>query len=345
MIDHDLRIEASAPIRVCDLGGWTDTWFARRGRVVNIGVSPRVHVKMDVRPTSRPAAVVVTLQNYRDQLEITADTRPSGPHQLIEAAVVRMFPTEPCSIDMAVRSDAPPGAATGTSASVCVAVLGALAALRGEGAMTPEQLAGVAHRVETDDLGAQSGIQDQLCAAHGGVIDIEIDEYPRSQQRRIALADTTAAAIDSGLSLIYLGRPHASSAVHHMVIAGLERTGPDTPALEDLRSAARRGVHALTEGDLVGFGQAMKANTTAQRALHPGLVSPQAEVVGRRAEAFGALGWKVNGAGGDGGSLSILFLDPKAKREFESAIASEHPSIRAVPTAISSGVEVAILDG
>ena len=31
-------INAMAPIRICDLGGWTDTWFAETGAVFNIGV-------------------------------------------------------------------------------------------------------------------------------------------------------------------------------------------------------------------------------------------------------------------------------------------------------------------
>ena len=33
-------ITASAPVRVCDNGGWTDTWFGGPGRVLNIAVSP-----------------------------------------------------------------------------------------------------------------------------------------------------------------------------------------------------------------------------------------------------------------------------------------------------------------
>ena len=29
-------ITASAPVRICDCGGWTDTWFAGHGRVFHI---------------------------------------------------------------------------------------------------------------------------------------------------------------------------------------------------------------------------------------------------------------------------------------------------------------------
>ena len=41
-------INSRAPIRVCDIGGWTDTWFAQHGKVLNMAVSPRVEVQIEV---------------------------------------------------------------------------------------------------------------------------------------------------------------------------------------------------------------------------------------------------------------------------------------------------------
>ena len=43
-------INSIAPIRICDNGGWTDTWFAGHGKVFNIGVSPYVEVQIAVYP-------------------------------------------------------------------------------------------------------------------------------------------------------------------------------------------------------------------------------------------------------------------------------------------------------
>ena len=51
---------ATAPIRICDIGGWTDTWFARHGQVFNMAVRPGVGVRIDVYPRgSREAPVVI----------------------------------------------------------------------------------------------------------------------------------------------------------------------------------------------------------------------------------------------------------------------------------------------
>ena len=78
------------------------------------------------------------------------------------------------------------------------------------------------------------------------------------------------------------------------------------PKLEALRQTAEPSCHALYAGDFVALGQAMGQNTEAQRNLHPFLVSPDSQRIIEIAQAHGALGWKVNGAGGDGGSITLL---------------------------------------
>jgi D-glycero-alpha-D-manno-heptose-7-phosphate kinase len=63
-------------------------------------------------------------------------------------------------------------------------------------------------------------------------------------------------------------------------------------------------------------------NTATQRALHPDLVSEPFEHIISIASDFQALGCKVNGAGGDGGSIAILTDgDTAKKRRLEKALA------------------------
>ena len=47
-------INAVAPIRICDNGGWTDTWFAQHGAIFNIGVYPYAEVQIEVGPVTVP---------------------------------------------------------------------------------------------------------------------------------------------------------------------------------------------------------------------------------------------------------------------------------------------------
>ena len=82
-------------------------------------------------------------------------------------------------MEVSVRSAVPAGCGAGTSAAVAVALLGGLAELRGE-QLSPRDVAYAAHRLEVDVLGVESGIQDQLSAAFGGINYLEIEPYPEA---------------------------------------------------------------------------------------------------------------------------------------------------------------------
>jgi D-glycero-alpha-D-manno-heptose-7-phosphate kinase len=325
-------VNAAAPIRICDNGGWTDTWFAKHGRVFNIGVHPYAEVQLTVRRGHGPGRVTVFAENYGDRYVVK--TPPSAPwekHPLLEAAIAYMRVPPDLDLDVTIYSEAPAGASTGTSAAVTVALIGALDALT-PGRMGPQELALAAQRVETELLGQQCGIQDQICAAFGGINDIEMFDYPHARVHRVEVPDATWWELERRLLLIFLGRTHDSSAVHQQVIRDLEDEGPDCRALEDLRLTAPRSRDALRAGDFAGLGRAMIDNTDAQARLHHALVGTEAARVIGIARAHGVLGWKVNGAGGEGGSVTLLCDEHAAKkRALVRAIEAEDPLFRSIP--------------
>ena len=142
--------------------------------------------------------------------------------------------------------------------------------------------------------------------------------------------------LERRLALIFLGRSHSSSDVHKKVIAELEGEGPDSPRLEALRSTAERSRNAVYEGDWVGLGRAMADNTDSQARLHAELVGTEAWQIIEIAKAHGALGWKVNGAGGDGGSVAILCGEmSSAKRAMIREVEQENAAWRHIPIYLS----------
>ena len=337
-------ITATAPVRTCDCGGWTDTWFARHGAVFNVAVNPgvRVVVRAMAAPPGPPAPVFLRADNYGDQYAFLPGTRPWVRHALLEAAIESVGVPHGMALDVSVQSAVPPGAATGTSAAVCVALIGALRALWGRSA-DPEDVAMDAHAVEVDRLGQQSGLQDQRAAACGGISYIQIHEYPAATRHAVAASDGVRCALERQLVLVYLGRTHNSSAIHQEVIHSLDRQGSGQRlALDDLRAAAAAARDGVEAGDLAALGEAMRANTEAQRRLHPSLVGADAQRVIAAAAARGALGWKVNGAGGEGGSIAVLCPPGAGERAaIEAAIAQASATFRVLPTSIAlAGLQV-----
>ncbi len=325
-------IEASAPVRICDNGGWTDTWFGGPGRVLNIAVTPGVEVL--IRATAGPEPVMLVAESFGDRYPVVPGASRTARHPLLEAAIDAFAPPRGLAVEISVRSGVPAGCSTGTSAAVAVALLGALAAVRSE-QLSSREVAYAAHRLEVDVLGAQSGIQDQLSAAFGGIIYLEIEPYPEATVHTLPVWEELSPL----LTLVFLGRAHDSWAVHRQVIENVGSGRSKVFSL--LRQAAVASRDAVLIQDLDAFGRAMIANTEAQKALHPELVGVDARRLIDIAAAHEALGWKVNGAGGNGGSLTILSATREAKEALESRVAELDTRYVVLPIQVSTfGLQV-----
>lgn len=341
------QVTAHAPVRVADVGGWTDTWFARRGAVCHLGVGPgvRVHASLGAGPPGdRPVRLV--LDDLGDELRCgpsdTAgwDEPVPGRHPLLEHAVGsvcrRYEPAGPVTVT--ITSAVPPGASLGTSAAVTVALIAALQHLldpatrgRATGGLddtSRQRIAAAAHRVETAAAGRESGVQDQIAAAFGGAQLVEITDYPTTRRTPVPLDDAFTARIATHTVTVVLGA-HDSSAVHDSVIRALTESGGSgahqRDTLDELAKLAHDAARALGAADLAGWATVCTGATEAQRCLHDDLVGSGHRVVIARARAAGALGWKVNGAGGDGGSVTVVFDDPAQLADFAGAVTDGHP--------------------
>jgi D-glycero-alpha-D-manno-heptose-7-phosphate kinase len=330
-------IRASAPLRICDNGGWTDTWFGGPGRVFNVAVRPGVEVT--IREISGPDAVVLDVRDFGERYAMVPGTPRVGRHPLLEAAVDSLPPPPGFRVELSVHSAVPAGSGTGTSAAVAVAVLGALSVLCSR-QMSRHEIAAAAHRLEVDALGGESGVQDQLCSVFGGINYIEIDHYPVASVRPLPVWEELSRLV----SLVFVGRAHDSSAVHRQVIEDAGRTGPSTFA--PLRVAAEAARDAVLARDLDALGRSMVANTRAQSALHPDLVGLDARMVIEAAAAQGAAGWKVNGAGGNGGSVTLLSRTEDERTALERKLRQLGSRYQVLPVTVSAtGLAIEQSDG
>lgn len=328
----DRAAASSTPIRICDIGGWTDTHFAKYGAVVNIAIRPGVDVQAHLWEDGRGRRRVHAL-DYGDSFDLDGDV--PARHALLVAAIEEAGLPQGSSLELAVSAQVPPGSSTGTSAAVAVAVIGALDALCGR-RRDALGTARRAHRLEVERLGRESGVQDQIASALGGVNHIVIGPYPNAFPSPVVLPLALRFELERRLLLVCLGSPHDSSALHEKVIASLVAEGERSRPLEDLRSASAAARAALEGGDLGAFGAAMVANTDAQARLHPELVGAGAAEVIAMARSHGALGWKVNGAGGDGGSVTVLCgPDARDRAALLAELATLPPPATASPVQLS----------
>jgi D-glycero-alpha-D-manno-heptose-7-phosphate kinase len=288
----EIRASASAPVRTADVGGWTDTWFCDSGVVCNIAIPYRVTVNVRAgTPWTTPDAFLAHLLD-------------AYPHEGVWLEVV---------------SDAASGSGLGTSAALAVAAVAALSSMSG---MTPtrDEIAVRAHQLEVES-GRQSGVQDHWAAAHGGVSLLQVS-YPRCDRREVAIAAHTREVLAARLHTVCFAHAHSSTDLHLGVIERVQQ-GFGASALDSIRGAAADAAKSLEAGDLIRFGRSLTSNHEAIRRLDSRLVSAEADQVVELAAGIGALGWKVNGAGGAGGSMVVLGpLDEDADHCLSMALAA-----------------------
>jgi D-glycero-alpha-D-manno-heptose-7-phosphate kinase len=329
-------INSVAPIRICDNGGWTDTWFAEYGKIFNIGVYPYAEVQIEVFSADEiEERIVINAENFGERYIVHPENLGWDRHPLLEAAIRKMRIPDKFAFQVSIYSEAPSGASTGTSAAVTVALIGALDRLT-PGQMTSHEAAYTAQSIEVDMLNQQCGIQDQLCSAYGGINYIEMFKYPHASVSHINIPNSLWWELERRLVLIYLGKSHSSSKVHERVIRELENAGPESKKINDLRLTAEKSKDAVYFGDFKSLGKAMIENTEAQSRLSTALISSDAGRIIEIANKFNVLGWKVNGAGGEGGSITILCdALSTGKRNLIKAIENENPLYKNIPIYLS----------
>lgn len=131
-----MMVRSRAPVRICDIGGWTDTHFAGHGAVLNIAVDLYAHclLKEQEQPMEKRTlygyrtyerrqgrSLTIRALDLHANLEISDVGRIEydGNLDLLKAAVKRLGIPRP--IEATIWADAPPGCGVGSSAAVhCV---------------------------------------------------------------------------------------------------------------------------------------------------------------------------------------------------------------------------------
>lgn len=299
-------IRSRAPVRILDIGGWTDTWFCKNGAVLNIAVDLYTHItlmkgsehKNDISFSSHDLQKFIKVNDIRK-------AEYDGNLDLLKAAVKRMQIKG--GLNIYVRADAPPGCGVGTSASVSVALIGALSKYTNQH-LTNYQIAELAHKLEVEELKMQCGVQDQFASAFGGINFMEI-EYPKVKISQLKLANEVMNELEERLILVYLGS-RLSSNFHEKVIGAYEsRQKRTVNAFDTLIKTAYKMKDALIEGNINKVGEIMNENWNAQKSLHQDITNPLIEKVHKIALSNNAIGFKVNGAGGGGSAVILCGLE------------------------------------
>lgn len=320
-------VTSRAPVRIDFFGGWTDLPLFTElipGLVINAGITLYTYATVNPAPgnpvsiceygysTSRvfPKAGIYM---YSEDLDVWTKARYiseveyDGTLDLVKAACMKLGIKTTPGLEIRTRSEAPPGSGLGTSASLGVAVVGALAKYIGKNPL-PNEIADLAYRLEAEELELLTGTQDQYAATYGGMSmwqckGEDVSYFPIRMSRDMELD------LEKRCALVYTGQSRLSSDVHrHVRKAFVEKVNHG--AIEGLVEVTKQAADLLYKNDLDGFGTLLTRNWEFQKQLHEGVTNSDIDRYFDIALEKGALGGKACGAGGGG---CLLFFAEKGK--------------------------------
>ncbi len=313
-----MHVESSAPTRIDLAGGTIDIWplylFHDHAQTLNVAINLLARAQIESRDDDRvvihslDTGQTLAVDDYR---ELARDGDLSLLRRLLHFFRAR-------SLTLTTRADSPAGAGIAGSSALNVAVCGAMVRWAGAGATCDgEDLLHIAMNVEAQAIGVPTGAQDYRPALYGGISAVELGVAGIS---RVAL-DVDPAELERRIVLAYTGVPRNSGTNNWEIIKQhIDGNRQVFDCFERIRDTAVAMREALVRGDWVEVGRQLAAEWENRKRLAPGVTTPFIDDLIARAEAAGAVGAKVCGAGG--GGCVVFYADPAHTGAVRCAVAA-----------------------
>lgn len=232
-----------------------------------------------------------------------------GKLDLVTASLKAMEIKEGCEVYL--QCDAPPGSGLGTSSTVMVALLTAMAKWKGI-QMDPYAMADLAYGVERVDLKITGGFQDQYAATFGGFNFIEFHGRNDVVVNPLRVRRDIINELQYNLLLCYTGNIHVSAKIIEDQVSNYKK--PDAfDAMCEVKALSYAIKDELLKGNLHNFGKLLDYGWQSKKRMSSKITNPQIDALYDEAKKAGALGGKLLGAGGGGFLLMYCPYNMKHK--------------------------------
>ena len=296
-------IRGRAPLRVSFAGGGTDVapfCDEQGGAIIGSTINKYAYCSIVLRDDEEIVAHSLdfdTTVKYNTKENYVYD----GRLDLVTAALKAMDIRQGCEVYL--QCDAPPGSGLGTSSTVMVALLTAMARWKGV-EMDNYAMADLAYQVERVDLKIDGGYQDQYAATFGGFNFIEFHGRNNVVVNPLRIKKDIIHELQYNLLLCYTGNIHVSANIIKDQVKNYEKKDA-FDAMCEVKALAYAAKDELLKGNLYSFGKLLDYGWESKKRMSSKITNPQIDMLYEEAKKSGALGGKLLGAGG-GGYLLIF---------------------------------------
>ena len=288
-----------APVRISFGGGGTDlpAFYERYGgMVVSTAISYYVYTTLT---PGCPDGLQIISADYRAlcQRPTCEDLIWDGDLRLPKAITYYFNLSDGVTVFLA--SQVPPGTGLGSSGSVAVSMIKAVAFWCGLD-LGPAQVAELACYIEIEKMGMPVGKQDQYAAAFGGLNCITFSRNGVDVEP-LRMPPGACEALEKRLMLFFTGTSRQSSTILRRQTQASQQGDRNTiHRLQALKELGQQVRTVLEQGDLAVFSELLHQSWMEKRRLAEGITNPFLDQCYQTAREHGALGGKVTGAGGGG---------------------------------------------
>ncbi|UCH90259.1 MAG: GHMP kinase [Thermoplasmata archaeon] len=310
-----MLVRSKAPLRISFGGGGTDIppYTHERGGVV-LNTTINKYAYCTLKPTDVKEISVTSLDyDIVAKYHSDKDLVYNGELDLVKAAIKRLRSTKTeqndrslDNLQLFLHSDAPPGSGLGSSSTMAVALVGAMAQWL-KLPLTHYDIADLAYKIERQDLEIEGGYQDQYASSFGGFNFIEF-KGDTIIVNQLKIRRSTLNEFEYNLLLCYTGGTRLSANIIKDQVCGfVKRKSAVVEALDETKSLAIAMKEALLRGELTEFGELLHKAWLQKKNFSEKITSPAINKMYEEARKAGALGGKLLGAGG--GGYFIFYCD------------------------------------
>lgn len=227
---------------------------------------------------------------------------------------------------MYTHVDAPPGSGLGSSSTLIVSMIGALAEWHNL-PLGDYEVAETAFNVERVDLDMSGGKQDQFAATFGGFNFMEFNRDGSVLINPLRVKDNIIQELETQCLLIYTKISRFSSQIIDDQINAIQTPGQESRmlALHEVKKGAYRIKAALLRGDFTKLGKAMHEAWLQKKSSASHISTAKIDEFYQIALDNGALGGKVSGAGG--GGFMFLICPSCTRFHVEQVLLANHAQV------------------
>jgi D-glycero-alpha-D-manno-heptose-7-phosphate kinase len=298
-----------SPLRISLAGGGSDLPVYYReygGKVINLAIDRYFYVFLRTSANSHEIQIASADFQAYDRVD------KASWHGALELprAIFQHFGVRH-GVSLFLASEVPPGTGLGSSSSVAVGLIKALATAV-DFHLSKKEIAELASYIEIEVIGSPIGKQDQYAAAFGGINLLQF-EAQETTITPLSLPVEKLLALSNSLLLFYTGRTRkANQILAQQREASLSKKGPVLEALNRVKELVQPVKDILEKGDMAELGNLLHQNWLEKKKFAKGVTNSFIEACYDLALQKGAWGGKISGAGGGG---FLLLCCPEARQE------------------------------